>query len=556
MSLFPFLLLLAQPVLPAEEKSDRSNVLLEDYAPCGVVSLYLVCRMHDIAVTWEQLKELVGPADADNSHSFERLSQAAARLGLHPVGLQVNWEGLTKLPMPLIVQVNNPHRPDLPPHLLVVLETASDGVTLIDAPFSPNFLPESRFREYWTGNVLAFAYDSEHAQSLSNAARVQTGMHAALWLWGGIGGSLLFAVLVTPGARLIRPRLRRSKRLFVSVLLLILLLGSVWGSIKLTAKSKPRCVFDSTEINLGEIAPGEHSINISLTNPGDEPLLISAIKSSCTCAVVKHPKTVDGRQRATIEVLIHASPGPRSATLHIFSNDPDGPKKSVLIAWHGTTTPFLLPDLIQNLPVPFDRDYVRIVRVVYPGGRSALIPQFERFECDSPLINVRPGRNDPAARKYGRSGLLANVQGELELHLRIKAPAKPQSLQTQCKLFLKYGKSMVPLILPIFIPFTTGPLTPDAKTITFAAGRLEDLKGQKRLVNIAVRDANSDVLVRQIPDWLECKILSREGKKVLLSLKITDRPPKSFDSANLRITQGSRDAPMLLLPIRVFAARG
>jgi len=555
MSLYLFLLLPAVSDLPREEQALGSNVFLEDYAPCGVVSLYSVCRIRGTAVTWEHMKELVGPPDADGTHSFEQLSRAASNLGLHPVGLQVNREALNNLPMPVIVQMHNPDRPDLPPHLLVLLKAASDGVTLLDAPFSPNFLPDSRFLRYWTGNALVFAPDAEYAQSLHAASHTQTGLYAALWIWGGVGGSLMLVAFVTSQAHLILPRLRRSKRLLIACFVLLLLFTPVWALIKFTAKTKPHCVFDTPDIELGELAPGQHSISISLANPGDEPLSISAIRSSCTCAVVKHPETVPPKGRAAIDVQVSVSGGPRSARLEIVSNDPDGPK-NVLISWHGTIKPFLVPSAIQSLAAPFDRDYERIVHVVYPGGRTAIVPQFERLECESPLVHVRPGRNDPMARKYGRSDLGFNIQGELELHLRVKAPRKPQSLRTECKLFFKYGKSTVPVTLYIFIPFRTGPLTPDTDSITFAAARLEELKGQTRLLEISLRDTKSDVVVRQVPDWLECKLTSRNGDKALLSLKIKDRPPKPFVSATLHLAQSSGDPSVFPLPIRVFAAGG
>lgn len=556
MTALSLLLLLAQPGLPADGKTAaESHVFLEDYASCGVVSLYLVCRMRDISATWEQMEELVGSPGPDGSHSFEQLSRAAGQLGLHPVGLQVNRQALSSLPMPLIVQMQNPHRPDLPPHLLVLLKAAADGVVLLDAPFSPNFLPDSRFLEFWTGNVLAFAPDAQSAQSLRTIAHAQTGLYAVLWAWGGVGGGLLLLGLVVSQGRLILPRLRRSKRLLFAILLLLLVSAPVWGIIKLAVKTKPHCVLDTPVIHLGELVPGEHPISVSLMNPGDEPLHISTVKSSCTCAVVQHPETVGARQRATIQVEIYVSPGPRSAVLEILSNDPDG-SKNVAITWHGTTKPYLVPAWIQSLPIPFDRDYERIVHVVYPGGKTALVPQLERFECDSPFVHVYPGRNDPTARKYGRSGLLTDIQGELDLHLRVQAPRKPQSMQAECKLFFKYGKSTVPVTLPIFIPFTTGPLTPDADSITFAAARPEELKGQTRLVQVSVRDAKPDVLVRQVPDWLECKIMSQSGNKALLSLQIKDRPPKPFASATLQLSQGSGDTPIVPLPIRVFAAGG
>lgn len=555
MFMFPVLLLLAQADLPLVEKAEEANVLLEDYAPCGLVSLYLICRMHKVPVAWDEMKELLGPAGPDGAHSFEQLSHAAAHLGLHPVGLRVNRAALHSLPMPAIVQVRSPDRPDLPSHLLVLLQASADGVTLLDAPFAPSFHPDSGFLEHWTGYILVFAPDSQSAQSLRTRSYTQTGLRTALWVWGGIGGVLLLFAFLVPPTRLILPRLRRSKRLLLVGFLLILLVVPTWFFFRFKVRSKPHCVFETTEINLGELAPGEHSISVSLTNPGDEPLHISAIKSSCTCAVVKHPKTVEARQRATIEVQVYVSPGPRSASLEISSNDPDGPK-NVRISWYGTTKPFLIPALIQSPAVPFDRDYERKVRIAYPGGKTAIVPQFERFESASHLVDIQPGRNDPNARKYGRAGFVTDVQGELELHLRVKAPTKPQALDTDCKLYLKYGKSIVSVTLPILISFKAGPLTPDADSITFAAVRWEELKGQTRLLQVSLRDTKADILVGAVPEWLECKIVSRKRNKALLSLKIKDKPPRPFLSTNLRLSQSRGDHTALLLPIRVFAARG
>lgn len=115
---------------------------------------------------------------------------------------------------------------------------------------------------------------------------------------------------------------------------------------------------------------------------------------------------------------------------------------------------------------------------------------------------------------------------------------------------------MVPVTLYIHIPFTTGPLTPEVDSITFAASRREEMKGQTRLVQVSVRDATSDVLVRQVPDWLECKLMSRNGNKLLLSLKIKDRPPKPFLSTNLHLGQGNGDPSIVPLSVRIFARGG
>jgi hypothetical protein len=551
-----------------DKVATESAVALDDYAPCGVVSLYLACRIRAVPVTWEQLQSLVGPPGPDGSHSFEDLSRAAMQLGLHPIGLHTGREALNDLPMPAVIQVINPHRPDLPPHLLVLLRTEVDGVFLLDAPFPANFTPNSQFQEYWTGNVLVLALDEQQAQRVRSIALAQRGLSVAFWGWGALGGVSLL-VLVRPwrwrgksasgstnahlgfGRAILRAPARFPKSsagLLTAILLTAILSKLLW-------KAKPSCVLEKPVVDLGIVAPGEHTIPVALRNAGDQPLRISAVNSNCTCGViVKHPDVIEARQRGTVEVLLQTSSGSRSIRLQVLSNDPAGPK-NVVLTWHGEVTPLLIPSFIHSSPVPCDLAYERTIQVVYPGGKSAPIPRLERFECNSPLMSVREGRNDPLAKKFGRSGLVTNILGELDLQLRVQAPPQPGWLRAQCKFFLKYGKSTVPLTLPIAIPFTAGPLAPDVDAITFSSGRLEELKGQERLVRVTDRAPGGEIIIQDVPDWLEAKVLSRSANESLLRLRLLKSPPGLFVSRSVTIARARDARSKVVLPVRVFAAQ-
>src|SRR5581483_7710147 len=232
----------------------------------------------------------------------------------------------------------------------------------------------------------------------------------------------------------------------------------------------PRCVVETPALELGELSAGEHSVQVPIVNPGSSPLRISEVISSCTCAVVKAPDEVSPGGRAAIEIQIGVSPGPRSAVLKIVSNDPRGPKR-VAISWNGGTRLRLIPYSVRPAPLPSDQPFEQTVQVIYPGGKSAPVPNLQHWECDSPLVQVTEGRNDSAALKFGRGGLATNVLGQLDLHIRVQPPSQPGAVRATCKLTIGCGKSTYNLNLPVNVPFINGPLTTDVSNVVFSSSQ-------------------------------------------------------------------------------------
>ncbi len=552
-----------------EVGTPESAVVLEDYAPCGLTGLYLVCRIRDVPASWPQVKQAVGPAGAGGELSFAEMATAAETLGLHPVGMEVGRQALNDLPMPAIVQVHDSRFPEELPHFVVLMRPESDGVWLLDAPFPAYFLPEDRFQQSWTRKVLVFADSAEQADRIrrfasrsklaSSAAFVLLGAgililaYAAIkWLSSSKTANIKIFLATVDYFRNRLAKLPSGRVLWGSLILLFFIAGV--ASVLFTRKnhSPPQCFFDEQAVELGELETGGKKTSVSLHNKGDEPLQIIAIQSSCSCAIVKHADTVNPHETATIDVDLNVAPGPGGANLTVTSNDPTGPKH-VSLRWHGKTQPFLNPRWVAESKARLDQPYERTIRLLYPGGKSALVPHLEGFECDDRSVHIRAGANNPVATKFAVSGLLTKILGELELHLSVKPPATPTALFSVCFLHLKYGEDHLKLRLPILVDFSGGELTPSATVITFSAANQKDLLSQVRTVRITDLLPGTDIRVLDLPSWLSCQIERQVDKGFLLRFKMLNAPPAILIQRTLVISRKESPQAAIVLRLNVLA---
>ncbi len=545
-------------------------VALDDYGPCGLTSLFIVCKVRHVPVAWEELKQLVGPLAPDGSHSFADLSRAATAVGLHPVGLEASRAALHDLPMPAIVQVHDPRHPDEPAHLLVLLRPASDGVYLIDPPYAAYFLPDSRFAGTWTGNVLVFARDEEEAARIRAAAMGHQAMRWGLVAW--LVGGLALGIVLTrrwwlrvcagcieharTGSAALASRIPRSAFIGTACGACIALASAgayVWWWNGPGRTVPPSCVFDKPVHELGELVPGEGKYRVTITNEGTSPLHIAGVTSTCACASVKTPQVVEPGQTRIMEVSLNIAPGPQNARLRVDSNDPEGPK-TVMLSWHGKAEPTLVPYRIEAQRVRADQAYERTVKLVYPGGKSARVPTLERWESDCPLVEVRAGRNDPQAMRLAVSGLMTRILGEQDLQVTVRPPATPGPVRSACKLFFKYGHSTVSLTLPISVQFVSAEIAPEVTSVVFSALHSDELAGHERVVRVADRHG-AELIVENAPAWLSCRLSREEDGSAFLHLKIIQRPAESMVQSTLQIVR--RQEPDIRTPLRVtvFAAQ-
>jgi len=114
--------------------------------------------------------------------------------------------------------------------------------------------------------------------------------------------------------------------------LAIIALVAIIGFAQQT-NAQAKIEFKSETIDYGEIAKGSDGLRIfEFTNTGDQPLIISEVKSSCGCTVPKKPKgPIAPGESSTIEVKYDTKRvGPIRKTITVYSNA-DQPIKSLKI---------------------------------------------------------------------------------------------------------------------------------------------------------------------------------------------------------------------------------
>ncbi len=112
---------------------------------------------------------------------------------------------------------------------------------------------------------------------------------------------------------------------------IIALIAIVGFTQQINAQAKIE--FKAETIDYGEIAKGSDGVRIfEFTNTGDQPLIISEVKSSCGCTVPKKPKgPVAPGESSVIEVKYDTKRvGPIRKTITVYSNA-EQPIKSLKI---------------------------------------------------------------------------------------------------------------------------------------------------------------------------------------------------------------------------------
>jgi len=99
------------------------------------------------------------------------------------------------------------------------------------------------------------------------------------------------------------------------------------------ANAQAKFEFKSETIDYGEIAKGSDGVRVfEFTNTGDEPLVVSDVKSSCGCTVPKKPDgAIAPGETGSIQVKYDTKRvGPIRKTVTVYSNA-DEPVKALKI---------------------------------------------------------------------------------------------------------------------------------------------------------------------------------------------------------------------------------
>ncbi|MEX0677736.1 MAG: DUF1573 domain-containing protein [Pirellulales bacterium] len=577
-------------LLAPDGSTDRSAVFLDEYAPCGTSSLYLVCRLRAVHADFQQVERLLGAPDADGWHSFADLTKAAQKLGLHPLGVHVDRAALGGLPTPSIVHSEDPVAG---PHLSVLLACADEGAYILDAPYQARLVPWSLFNEYWTGNVLVFpSSDVERARLKSQLPNPHV-LNVLFWilLFDVIALAFVVAWLALSTVRnpeatadaaaigksteaiagepvdpdLSKAFHARAWRLWHRPRF------SPWGAlaglcaafagagvltiiyfqydVSQVVSFSPRLSFDKPVIDLGEFPPGDYERSIVLYNTGWNSLMISRVESSCSCAVVTKPESIARFSSTDMKVKFAVAPGRGHANFVLHSNDPGGPR-DVTLRWFGSEKPMLLPRRIAGGISPLDKPYERTVEIAYPGGRSPIVPELRRAACETGNVHVEVLRNDPKAFRTASELSQFSTIGYLSLRVRVDAPQRPEHLNTSVALTVGYGKHEYELKLPVSVRFV-GPLDAQPDCAVFAGLTPTDLENQSRTIRLVAHKDSGSLAVLKSPKWLRCELSPTNEDTSELHMVVVEPPPSGLSSDTLEI--GSETDPDIRLPISVSA---
>jgi predicted double-glycine peptidase len=123
---------------------------------CGPKALATVVRYYRIQVSWDSVARVAqtGPEGT----TMLGLAKTAKVLGFEAVGLQTDYEGLAKLPVPSLVYLNNQH-------FATLLWCQEDSV-LIEDGGEKSFLNREAFLKAWGGFALALYPNKKLQQRL------------------------------------------------------------------------------------------------------------------------------------------------------------------------------------------------------------------------------------------------------------------------------------------------------------------------------------------------------------------------------------------------------
>jgi hypothetical protein len=526
---------------PASDQ--EASARLSDYDSCAITCLYAASRIRGADVSFDRVRELMGPAAADGTHSFGDMQRAATALGLASVGVAADRKSIQNLPFPMIAQVRLSKNPSDTLHFVVLLSRDEGGYYVLDPPFPHSHLDFDRFFQIWSGRLFLLPPNDKALAAVQTLARDHVFSRDLKWI--GLAVTLgLFAVVLWKSRRALSgseaPRL-----LFSEAVRAILLIAATVGVIAVLViwqinSAVAECSFSSPVIQLGELAPGKISRQISVLNTGKDVLRVSAIRSSCTCAavVVGLPEEIHPGGAGYFKVEINVAPGPKQVRFFVDSNDPQG-SKYVLLTWHGITEPNLVPYRVFGESDWENAEKVaRTIRISYPGGLDAVMPVVEKCECDSPLVSVKAGKNNPLANRFDRASNIVNIVGEQELIVNVQRPPRPGEVAAKCNLKVKYGTKTVDMHLPVQVNFVDNRLSISEDSIILFAGPSlsQGTENWEREIELQGRLSSSPLRIGECPPWLNVTLCSESNKRPAIRIRLLSPPRNGVFRGAVRVT--------------------
>ena len=124
------------------------------YWMCGPYTLCQVAERHGVVVKPERVAALAGTTKAGTT--MKGLANAAAQLGMQPVGQKINYRYLRRLTPPLIALVKTPDNSSSA-HFIVIDKIERNQIEIWDVRRGYSILPKKKFESMWEGYVLVLS---------------------------------------------------------------------------------------------------------------------------------------------------------------------------------------------------------------------------------------------------------------------------------------------------------------------------------------------------------------------------------------------------------------
>ena len=121
---------------------------------CGPYTLCQVAERHGVVFKPETVATLAGTTKAGTT--MKGLADAAAQLGMQPVGQKINYRHLRRLTPPLIALVKTPDNSSSA-HFIVVDKIERNQIEIWDVRQGYSILPKKKFESIWEGYVLVLS---------------------------------------------------------------------------------------------------------------------------------------------------------------------------------------------------------------------------------------------------------------------------------------------------------------------------------------------------------------------------------------------------------------
>ncbi len=197
-----------------------------------------------------------------------------------------------------------------------------------------------------------------------------------------------------------------------------LVILTLWWSLLptvLSAAAGPRIWFETAEYDFGDVVHGESpSVELNLTNKGDEVLVLGKIDSSCGCAKgVRGTKEIAPGESSKIFAQIYTegmASGLHSKAIEVHSNDPEHPSTILKLKFNVVRNVSIEPRTLGLSLSEWGKDAVFTLTAINTGA----VP-----------VTVKGAKsNNPDEVALVPQELVVPAGGKADLRLSVKVPQR------------------------------------------------------------------------------------------------------------------------------------